>query len=357
MINLLNLNYPMLRDFCTEHGEKPFRAQQLMQWIHQRGLANFADMHNLSHAFMKKLSEVAQITLPEIVSCHQSSDGTKKWLMKLACGNCIETVYIPEPKRGTLCISSQVGCGLNCSFCSTAKQGFNRDLTTAEIIGQVWIAARENHITNIVLMGMGEPLLNFDNVVVALDIMLDDYAYGLSKRRVTLSTSGVIPEMLKLRERSPVALAVSLHAPTDELRNLLVPLNKKYPLKRLMQTCEDYFPKDSRRRVTFEYVMLKNINDQPEHVDALIKLVRHVPCKINLIPFNPFPFTPYQRSDDQVIDAFRDRLMAKGIQTNTRRTRGQDVDGACGQLAGKVNDRTKRAERWQKLQFTANAAS
>lgn len=367
-INLLNFNHQQLRQLMLEMGEKPFRATQLLQWIHQVGCDTFEPMTNLGKALREKLASTCEIKLPEIVACQKSSDGTHKWLLKLTCGNCIETVFIPEVKRGTLCVSSQVGCGLNCSFCSTAKQGFNRDLTTAEIIGQVWIAVRElskeakvvhddtqnqkqRHVTNVVMMGMGEPLLNFDNVVSAMDIMLDDHAYGLAKRRVTLSTSGLLPEMERLRAISPVSLAVSLHAPNDALRNELVPVNKKYPLAKLMAICKDYFAGEHKRVVTFEYVMLKGVNDQLEHADELIKLLRDVPCKVNLIPFNPFPMTQYERSPLAAINAFRDRLTAKGINTITRKTRGDDIDAACGQLAGKVSDRTSRSKRWQKINF------
>lgn len=359
-VNLLNYNYQQLRELLMEWGEQPFRAQQLIQWIHQTGLNDFTQMTNIGKALKEKLSRLAFIAIPEIVTCQKSNDGTHKWLLKLDCGNCIETVFIPESNRGTLCVSSQVGCALNCSFCSTAKQGFNRNLTTAEIIGQVWLAVRElsdNHgvhnkkVTNVVMMGMGEPLLNFDNVVSAMNIMMDDFAYGLSKRRVTLSTSGVLPELERLREVSPVALAVSLHAPTDELRNELVPINKKYPLAQLMALCKRYFKDEPRRKVTFEYVMLKGINDQTEHALQLIKLLKDVPAKVNLIPFNPFPMTQYQRSSQETIDAFRDKLMSNGINTITRKTRGDDIDAACGQLAGEVKDRTSRSQRWQKLNF------
>lgn len=361
-INLLGLNYQQMRQFFIELGEKPYRAQQVMQWIHQAGFYDFAQMTNLGKALRERLAQIAEISLPEIITCQQSSDGTHKWLLKLECGNAIEMVYIPEVKRGTLCVSSQIGCALNCSFCSTGKQGFNRNLSTAEIIGQVWLAVRElsqkdathdKRVTNVVMMGMGEPLLNFDSVVAAMDIMMDDFAYGLSKRRVTLSTSGIIPEMERLRERSPVALAVSLHAPTDELRNILVPINKKYPLAELMELCARYFKNEPKRVVTFEYVMLKGVNDQPEHAEALIKLLHNVPSKVNLIPFNPFPLTDYQRSSKATIDAFRDQLIAKGINTITRKTRGDDIDAACGQLAGEVQDRTSRSRRWQKMHFVA----
>jgi len=365
-INLLNFNSQQLRQFCCDLGEKPFRAQQLMQWIHQMGFNDFSQMSNLGKALRERLSETTEIRLPEIISCQQSSDGTHKWLLKLDCGNCIETVFIPEAKRGTLCVSSQVGCALNCTFCSTAKQGFNRNLSTAEIIGQVWLAVRElsqkhgahdKRVTNVVMMGMGEPLLNFDNVIAAMDIMMDDHAYGLSKRRVTLSTSGVLPEMVRLRDLSPVSLAVSLHAPTDALRNELVPINKKYPLAPLMDLCKNYFINEPKRVVTFEYVMLKGVNDQPEHAAALIKLLRNVPAKVNLIPFNPFPMTQYERSSQAAIDAFRDQLVSKGINTITRKTRGDDIDAACGQLAGSVKDRTSRSRRWQKLNFSPTVQS
>ncbi|KTD68326.1 MULTISPECIES: 23S rRNA (adenine(2503)-C(2))-methyltransferase RlmN [Legionella] len=359
-VNLLDYNYQQMRELLDSWGEQSYRAQQIIQWIHQAGLSDFTKMTNLSKSLREKLAELSNIKLPEIVACQKSNDGTHKWLLKLDCGNCIETVYIPEANRGTLCVSSQVGCALNCSFCSTAKQGFNRNLSTGEIIGQVWLAVRElsqqqgahdKKVTNVVMMGMGEPLLNFDNVVSAMNIMMDDFAYGLSKRRVTLSTSGVLPDLQRLREVSPVALAVSLHAPNDELRNELVPINKKYPLAQLMALCKDYFKDEPRRKVTFEYVMLKGVNDQPEHASQLIKLLRNVPSKVNLIPFNPFPMTQYQRSSQEAIDAFRDKLIAHGINTITRKTRGDDIDAACGQLAGEVKDRTSRSERWQKLHF------
>ncbi len=359
-VNLLNYNYQQLRELLSSWDEKPFRAQQLIQWIHQAGLRDFSQMTNIGKALREKLARLSFIALPEIVECQKSADGTHKWLLKLDCGNCIETVFIPEANRGTLCVSSQVGCALNCSFCSTAKQGFNRNLTTAEIIGQVWLAVRElslnngihdKRLTNVVMMGMGEPLLNFDNVVSAMNLMMDDFAYGLSKRRVTLSTSGVLPDLERLREVSPVALAVSLHAPNDALRNELVPINKKYPLAQLMALCKRYFENEPRRKVTFEYVMLKNVNDQPEHAAQLIKLLKDVPAKVNLIPFNPFPMTQYERSSKKAIDAFRDQLINSGINTITRKTRGDDIDAACGQLAGEVKDRTTRSQRWQKLNF------
>ena len=355
-INLLDFDSQKMEQYFAEIGEKSFRARQVFKWIHQAGCADFQDMTNLSKGLRTELSNIAEVKVPEIIHSHKSNDGTHKWLLKLYCGNSIETVFIPEKKRGTLCVSSQVGCALNCSFCSTGKQGFNRNLSVAEIIGQVWVAstelAKENHetgITNVVMMGMGEPLLNFDAVVSAMNIMMDDNAYGLSKRRVTLSTSGIVPDMYKLREQSDVSLAVSLHAPNDELRNILVPINKKYPLKELMQACKDYFADEARRVVTFEYVMLQGVNDSLQHADELIKLLETVPCKVNLIPFNPFPMTQYKRSSNNAINLFRIRLIEHGINTITRKTRGDDIDAACGQLAGQVIfDRTSRQATWKK---------
>jgi 23S rRNA (adenine2503-C2)-methyltransferase len=313
-------------------------------------------MTNLSKTLRQKLMDNANIALPEVAFSQMAQDGTYKWLFRLSCGNSIETVYIPEKTRGTLCVSSQVGCGLTCSFCSTAKQGFNRNLSTAEIIGQVWLAVRalsaqqgahDRKVTNVVMMGMGEPLLNFDAVVPAMSMMMDDFAYGLSKRRVTLSTSGLVPQMEQLKQVSDVALAVSLHAPTDALRNELVPINRKYPLALLMETCKTYFPADSRRRVTFEYVMLKGVNDTLAHAKALVKLIAEVPCKVNLIPFNPFPMTQYERSTTESILQFRDYLQSKEVNTTIRKTRGDDIDAACGQLAGSLKDRTSRSARWK----------
>ncbi|NBX84911.1 MAG: 23S rRNA (adenine(2503)-C(2))-methyltransferase RlmN [Gammaproteobacteria bacterium] len=359
--NLLNFNLEDMVGFVKSLGQPAYRAQQLLQWIHQFGYTDFEQMSNLSKAFRQQLAEKAKIELPQIVVRQHAKDGTRKWLLQLECGNSIETVFIPESNRGTLCISSQVGCGLNCSFCSTAKQGFNRDLTTSEIISQIWLACRElgespnpqnRVITNVVMMGMGEPLLNFDAVVKALDIMLDDYAYGLSKRRVTLSTSGLVPQMEQLKQRSSVALAVSLHAPNDELRNVLVPVNKKYPLEQLMKTCRHYFENEPRRKITFEYVMLRDVNDSLEHAKQLYRLLKNVPAKMNLIPFNPFPHAPYQCSCPETIDAFQAYLMEKGIHTTVRKTRGDDIDAACGQLAGDFMDKTTRSMRWQKVNIT-----
>jgi 23S rRNA (adenine2503-C2)-methyltransferase len=353
-INLLGLNRQAMQNFFATLGEKSYRAEQALKWIHFRGIRDIQAMTNFSKSLREKISEIACIDIPEIAFESTAPDSTRKWVVKLADGNCIETVFIPEKTRGTLCVSSQVGCVLNCDFCSTGKQGFSRNLESAEIIGQVWIAARslsENNnthdhaITNVVMMGMGEPLLNFDNVVSAMDIMLDDFCYGLSKRRVTLSTAGLVPAMHQLREVSDVALAVSLHAPNDELRDKLVPINKKYPLKELMQVCKDYFKDAHRRYVTMEYVMLEGVNDQPEHAKQLIALLRDIPSKVNLIPFNPFPQTIYKRSDLATINQFRETLMQAGINCITRKTRGEQIDAACGQLVGQVKDRTRRAER------------
>lgn len=352
--NLLNLNRQGLAEFFATLGEKPYRADQLMKAIHQQGAAHFAEMTNFSKLLRQQLIDSAEIIAPEITSEQASRDGTYKWLMRLQDGNCVETVFIPEDDRGTLCVSSQVGCALNCSFCSTAQQGFNRNLSTAEIIGQVWTAVRrlskqngshDRHITNVVMMGMGEPLLNLDNVVKAMDIMMDDCAYGLSKRRVTLSTSGVLPALRELKKLSDVALAVSLHAPNNALRDILVPINKKYPIEELMAVCRDYFRLESKRRITFEYVMLEHVNDSPEQAQELVNLLGDIPCMVNLIPFNPFPATTYKRSSNNRINRFRDILMAAGITTVTRKTRGDDIDAACGQLVGKVDDRTKRSLR------------
>ncbi len=355
-INLLNYDRNMMRDYFARLGEKPYRADQFIKWIHGDGITDFDAMTNLSKSLRRQLQEQAEIILPEVALEKLSTDGTVKWLFRLADGNSIETVYIPESDRGTLCVSSQVGCALDCSFCSTGKQGFSRDLTTAEIIGQVWLAVRrlsetdkrhDRKVTNVVMMGMGEPLLNYENVLPAMNLMLDDFAYSLAKRRVTLSTSGVVPMMEKLRDTSEVALAVSLHAPNDELRNELVPINKKYPLSSLMAVCKNYFKEETKRKITFEYVMLAGINDQPKHAKQLITLLQGVPAKVNLIPFNPFPHAPYQCSSDEVIQAFAHRVRQSGIITTIRKTRGDDVDGACGQLVGQVQDRTRRAARWR----------
>jgi 23S rRNA (adenine2503-C2)-methyltransferase len=354
IINLLDYDRAGLAAFFSARGEKPFRATQLMKWIYGQGVTDFAAMTNISKALRAGLAADAAILLPEIAADDLSDDGSRKWLFRLADGNCIETVYIPEADRGTLCVSSQVGCMLNCSFCSTATQGFNRNLGTGEIIAQVWMAAHllgqrsdgPRLVSNVVMMGMGEPLLNYDNVVRAMRIMLDDFGYGLSKRRITLSTAGVIPAIRQLREDCDVSLAVSLHAPDDALRNELVPLNRKYPIGELLDSCREYVG-EGRRRVTFEYVMLAGVNDTDRHARELVKCLSGVPAKVNLIPFNPFPATRYQRSDQSRIDRFFAILNRAGIVTITRRTRGDDIDAACGQLAGEFQDRTRRRERLQ----------
>lgn len=339
--------------FFADIGEKSFRAAQILKWVYQFGVNDFDAMTNLSKSLREKLKDLAEIRLPEIVSEHRSQDGTIKWVLRVDNLNCIEAVFIPETDRGTLCISSQVGCALDCDFCSTAQQGFNRNLSSGEIIGQIWMANHamgisprdERRISNVVLMGMGEPLLNFENVVRAMSLMLDDDAYGLSKRRVTLSTSGVVPALDRLKEISDVSLALSLHAPDDELRNKLVPLNKKYPIAEVIAACRRYVDGASRRKVTVEYVMLAGINDSDEHARKLAKLLRTLPSKVNLIPFNPFPNTTYKASSQSRIDAFRDILIKSDITAITRKTRGDDIDAACGQLAGQVMDRTKRTQR------------
>lgn len=349
--NLLGLDYKGMQAYFESIGEKPYRAQQVLQWIHAHGVLDFDAMTNLSKELRAKLSDIAEVTLPKILFEKTAEDDTCKWVIQLADGNCIEAVFIPAKTRGTLCISSQVGCVLNCDFCSTGKQGFNRNLTTAEIISQLWIAVRSFKVTNVVMMGMGEPLLNLDNLLPALNLMRDDRAYGLSKYRVTVSTAGIIPGMHILQEVTDVALAVSLHAPNNELRNKLVPLNRKYPLEELMAVCKDYFKNEPRRSITMEYVMLAGVNDQREHAKQLINLLRDIPAKMNLIPFNPFPHTTYERSDMDTIERFADTLMRAGINTTVRRTRGDDIDAACGQLVGQVQDKTRRQERYLKARL------
>jgi 23S rRNA (adenine2503-C2)-methyltransferase len=396
-INLLDYDLRNLIALCADIGEKPFRARQLMRWIHQLGESDFARMTDLARPLRGRLAEMAVVQPPVVMAESTAADGTHKWLLSVGTGNGIETVFIPEVNRGTLCISSQVGCALECTFCSTGRQGFNRNLTAGEIIGQLWWASkalsagrpnagssRERIISNVVMMGMGEPLANFDNVVRALYIMLDDHAYGLSRRRVTVSTSGIVPNIDRLRAACPVALAVSLHAPGDELRDVLVPINRKYPLKELMEACRRYVdavptgafgadepPPDAatlptratangiptslahkwkragapRDFVTFEYVMLDGVNDRVEHARQLVALTREVPCKFNLIPFNPFPDSGYRRSSPARIRAFQETLMAAGLIATVRKTRGDDIDGACGQLTGQVIDRTRRRLR------------
>ncbi|MBB5019780.1 23S rRNA (adenine2503-C2)-methyltransferase [Chitinivorax tropicus] len=351
--NLLDFDLDGLNAYFAEIGEKPFRAKQVMRWMHQFGVADFNDMTDIAKVLREKLNAQAEVRVPNEMIGLASEDGTRKWLLDVGTGNGIETVFIPEDDRGTLCVSSQVGCALECTFCSTGRQGFNRNLSVSEIIGQLWWANRalgrdpkgDRIISNVVMMGMGEPLANFDNVVTAMRIMLDDHGYGLSRRRVTLSTSGLVPAMDKLREACPVALAVSLHAPNDALRDEIVPINKKYPLKELMAACLRYLEKAPRDFVTFEYVMLDGVNDTLTHAQELIALTRDVPCKFNLIPFNPFPNSDYGRSSNEQIRRFRDTLIEAGYIVTTRKTRGDDIDAACGQLAGQVQDKTKRQIR------------
>jgi 23S rRNA (adenine2503-C2)-methyltransferase len=346
--NLLGLPKAELEAYVAELGSKPFRARQLMSWLYKRGESDIAAMTDLAKDFRAELQTRAEVKLPEIVKVQVASDGTRKWLLSGGNGQAFETVFIPEQDRGTLCISSQVGCVLDCSFCSTAQQGFNRNLTTAEIVGQVFLANRElgwtagenRIITNIVLMGMGEPLANFRNVVPAIRLFLDDLGFDISRRRVTLSTSGLVPQIYKLAEEVNCALAVSLHAPNDELRNELVPINRKHNIAELLDACWHYLDEQNGRSVTFEYVMLDGVNDHPEHARQLARLLRDRPAKLNLIPFNPFPGTQYRRSSPAAIERFRDELMQRGLVVTIRKTRGDDIDAACGQLAGQVTDRT-----------------
>ena len=368
-VNLLGMSRPQLEKFFEDIGEKKFRAGQVMKLIHQFFVTNFAEMTNISGKLREKLEKLCEIKAPEVVHKNYSKDGTRKWVFRVGegDGSLVETVLIPAEHRSglrrTLCISSQVGCALDCSFCSTGKQGFQRDLTPDEIIGQLWVANysymedvpvadRERSVTNVVMMGMGEPLLNYDAVLSSMRIMLDDFAYGMSKRRVTLSTSGVVPKIDQLVKDIDVALAISLHAPNDELRNELVPINKKYPLEQLIAACQRYIAKDgnesSRKHVTIEYVMLDGVNDHPEHAQQMIKLLKNLPSKINLIPFNPFPHAPYGRSSRNRIISFQKTLSDAGFVCTIRQTRGDDIDAACGQLVGQVADRTRRAEQWKK---------
>lgn len=375
MINLLDLDAASLARHFATLGEKPFRATQVLRWMHQRGVADFAQMSDVAKSLRETLAGNARIEPPQVIGDGMSEDGTRKWLVKVDGANAVEAVYIPEARRGTLCISSQAGCVLDCAFCSTGKQGFNRNLTTAEIIGQLWIANRElsrqapggeaaldqpnaqridtnaqridtntqRIVTNVVLMGMGEPLLNLDNVLPALRLMLDDNAYGLSRRRVTVSTSGVIPGMDRLAQECPVALAVSLHASNDALRDQLVPVNRKYPIKELLLACNRYLARAPRDFLTFEYVMLAGVNDADRHAHELLGIARQVKCKFNLIPFNPFPNSGFARSGAERIRRFAEILQRAGITVTTRKTRGEEIDAACGQLAGEVSDRTRRS--------------
>ncbi len=349
-VNLLDLDATGLTEFFAQLGEKPFRAKQLLRWLHHFGEADFSRMTDVAKTLREKLAAVSCVTPPTLISDRLSEDGTRKFLFDVGRGNAVETVFIPEDQRGTLCISTQAGCALDCAFCSTGKQGFNRNLTVAEIIGQLWQVNKtldfdpkgERIISNVVLMGMGEPLANLDNVVVALRLMLDDNAYGLSRRRVTLSTSGIVPAMDRLREQCPVALAVSLHASNDALRDRLVPINRKYPLEELMAACRRYLTAAPRDFVTFEYVMLDGVNDRDADARELLRLTRDVPCKFNLIPFNPFPKSGFRSSKPERVRRFAEILIAAGIVTTTRKTRGDDIDAACGQLAGQILDRSRR---------------
>ena len=374
--NLLGLDANALAHWCAERGEKPFRARQLMRWVHRAGVADFGAMTDLAKSLRARLAEAAEVRVPPVLSDHVSSDGTRKWLLDVGAGNAVESVFIPEASRGTLCVSTQAGCAVDCLFCSTGKQGFARNLKPDEIVAQLWMANRllagspaarvasrggtdaddaadageapDRPVTNVVFMGMGEPLLNYDAVLAALRIMLDDDAYGLSRRRVTVSTSGVVPMMDRLRADCPVALAVSLHAPNDALRDELVPLNRKYPLAELMDACRRYLAAAPRDFITFEYVMLDGINDTDAQARELIALVADVPCKLNLIPWNPFPGSPLGKSRAERVQGFAQRLLAAGIVTTVRKTRGDDIDAACGQLAGEVVDRTRLSERGER---------
>ncbi|MEQ1772724.1 MAG: 23S rRNA (adenine(2503)-C(2))-methyltransferase RlmN [Burkholderiales bacterium] len=368
-VNLLGYGHQELTSYCAVLGEKPFRAKQLLHWMHQSGAADFGVMTDISKALRERLGAEAAIAGPTVIQDTVAADGTRKWLMDVGTGNAIETVFIPETERGTLCVSSQAGCALECSFCATGRQGFNRNLGVAEIIGQLWWANKclgaydirnkddPRPISNVVMMGMGEPLANFDNVVTAMRLMLDDDAYGLSRRRVTLSTSGLVPAMDRLRDACPVALAVSLHAPNDALRNNLVPINKKYPIRELLAACVRYIEKAPRDFVTFEYVLLDGVNDSVAQAHELVETVKSVPCKINLIPFNPFPDSGYARSKSDAVARFRDVLLRAGLVATTRKTRGDDIAAACGQLAGQVNDKTRRAERRRASQMPRESSS
>jgi len=364
LTNLLGLTRSELEAFVAGMDEKPFRARQLMKWLYKRGVSDFSQMTDLAKSFRERLSQVAEVRTPEVVLSQASADGTRKWLLKMdgpasGASQAIEMVFIPEPGRGTLCISSQIGCAMDCTFCSTAQQGFNRNLTVEEIVGQVWLARRElgdldtdsltnaqrptpntRLITNVVFMGMGEPLANYRNVVPAAEILMDDLGFDISRRRVTVSTSGLVPQMMRLAEETNCALAVSLHAPNDRLRDEIVPINRKHPIAELLDACWHYVQRQNARSITFEYVMLDGVNDQPEHARELVKLLHGKPAKVNLIPFNPFPDTRYKRSKPEAIEHFRDYLNKHGVIATTRRTRGDDIDAACGQLVGRVQNRT-----------------
>jgi 23S rRNA (adenine2503-C2)-methyltransferase len=357
-VNLLGLTLAQMERFFLDIGEKNFRARQVLKWIHHAGVTDIGAMTNLGKALREKLQQLAEVRPPQIVSQHDSADGTRKWLIRVDGGGLVESVLIPDGNRATLCVSSQVGCSLDCSFCSTGKQGFQRDLSAAEIIGQLWLAidsydafqsGKGRIVTNVVMMGMGEPLLNFDNVVAAMELMMEDLAYGISKRRVTLSTSGVVPALDRLAEVSEVSLAISLHAPNDALRNELVPINRKYPISALLDSARNYIERqqDSKRVVTVEYTLIAGVNDQPAHARELAELLRGYPCKINLIPFNTFAQSNYRRPSGNAVSRFWQVLVDAGFVVTVRTTRGDDIDAACGQLVGQVVDRTRRSERYR----------
>jgi 23S rRNA (adenine2503-C2)-methyltransferase len=367
-VNLMGLTLAQMEQFFLDLGEKKFRAQQVLKWIHHGGICDIEEMTNLGKVLREKLRDIAEVRPPEIISQHDSSDGTRKWAVRVDGGGMVETVLIPDGKRATLCVSSQVGCSLDCSFCSTGKQGFMRDLSAAEIIGQVWLAIDSYNafqpgngriVTNVVMMGMGEPLLNFDNVVASMDLMMEDLAYGISKRRVTLSTSGVVPALDKLREVSEVSLAISLHAANDALRSQLVPINRKYPIAVLLESARKYIDaqRDKKRVVTIEYTLIAGINDQVDQAHELAVLLADFPCKINLIPFNSFPQSDYQRPSGNAVSRFWQVLVDAGYIVTVRTTRGDDIDAACGQLVGQVVDKTRRSERYREANEALGANS
>ncbi|WP_415892362.1 23S rRNA (adenine(2503)-C(2))-methyltransferase RlmN [Neptuniibacter sp. PT8_73] len=355
-VNLLGLSPAKMEAFFEEIGEKKFRATQVLKWIHQLGASDFEEMTNISKALRQKLAEVAEIREPEVLMEKTSKDGTRKWVIRTEGGSSVEAVLIPDGERKTLCVSSQVGCSLDCSFCSTGKQGFNSNLTAAEIIGQLRIAIRsygdynttsQRVVSNVVMMGMGEPLMNFENVVDAMTLMMEDNAYCLSKRRVTLSTAGVVPAIDKLKDVTDVSLAVSLHAPNDDLRDILVPINRRYPIKELVAACNRYLENlNDKRVITVEYTLINGVNDKPEHAKQLLKILRKMPSKLNLIPFNPFPNSGYERPSEERILAFKEVIVHGGIVTTVRRTRGDEIDAACGQLVGQVADKTRRSQKY-----------
>lgn len=357
-INLAEFSFTKMRDYFQSLGEKPFRATQMLRWIHQRGVTDFVQMTDMSKALRERLADIAEVKMPRIVDEFLATDGCHKWIVEVSSGSRVEMVFIPEANRGTLCISSQAGCSLDCSFCATGKQGFNSNLSVAEIVGQLWwanqklggfAAGSERVVTNVVMMGMGEPLLNFDNVMDALNLMMDDFAYGLSKRKVTISTSGVVPAIDRLKDYTDASLAVSLHAPNDELRSQIMPINKKYPIKELLRAVSGYMASLPDRRVpVFEYTLISGINDHRQHARDLAQLLKTFPCKINLIPFNPFSQSDYSRPSNSVINNFRQILQEAGFTVTVRTTRADDIGAACGQLVGNVNDRTSRSSRYQR---------